>query len=95
VPFGREQLGVTGILACLACHGLVLNLLETWITHTVERHPRWQEFLAAEAEERAARAARQCLAASAGAPHQHQHAASGKAGGAEAGAGEAAGAQQV
>jgi hypothetical protein len=58
IPFGRDQLGVTGILACLAGHGLLVNLLETWITHTVEGHPSWQEFLDAEAAAREAHKAK-------------------------------------
>lgn len=43
VPFGRETLGATGTLVVLAVHGLLLNFIETAITHTVESNPGWQE----------------------------------------------------
>jgi hypothetical protein len=43
VPFGRETLGATGTLVILAVHGVLLNFMETAITHTVESNPGWQE----------------------------------------------------
>ncbi len=43
LPLWHQQLGATGLLACLALHGLLLNGCETAISHSMEVHPGWRE----------------------------------------------------